>query len=225
MPRPRLRFSLLTVLLVTTIVGMAIVVVMQWRSLAPLRAEVRRLRNEVGDLSVDDPTKLCAIQVNTHDELTWKWRVWVPQGKVYRVREYGGEVPKEGYPEDGGTVWLREPGEHVVEYRIIRDPRDDQWYGWLQTRSGGVGKDAQPWVKWPSRRSSTGGVGTTTQSFEPDRRVELIRHRVSQAGHNVPFEDPAAGFMVWLEPEPVIPVSPASGSSNGNGDREREAEP
>ena len=199
--RLRPRFSLLTALLVTTIVGMAIVLVVQWRALGPLRAEVRRLRDEVGELSVDDPTKLCAIQVDTRDELTWKWRVWIPENRVYRLRLYGEEVPAKGFPNEGGTIWLREPGECVVEYRITRDPRDGKWYGGLKAGPGSVGKDAQPWVEWKSRTSTTGGVGKDTRSFEPDQRVELTRHRVSQADSSDDIEDPAAGFMIWLEPQ------------------------
>jgi hypothetical protein len=38
------------------------------------------------------------------------------------------------------------------------------------------------------------------QTFEPGQRIELIRHRVSQASDSGKIEDPSAGFMVWLEP-------------------------
>lgn len=217
MPRPRLRFSLQTALLLTTIVALAIVVVMQWRDVVPLRAVVHRLRDEVGELSVDDPTKLCAIQVDTRDELTWKWRVWIPKGRVYRLREHGGEVPKEGFPQNGGTVWLRKPGENVVVYRIVRDPRDGTWHGEMKAGSGGAGGNTQPWVERPRRTSTADGVGTSTQSFEPDQRVELMRYRVSQAESSRQIEDPAAGFMIWLEPETGNSAVPTPASSGRNG--------
>jgi hypothetical protein len=194
------RFSLLNTLLLMTIIGLTIVVVQLWREVGPLREEVRGLRNEVGRISVDDPTKLHAIRVDTADELTWKWRIWVPENRVYVIRCFGQEVPKDGFPSEGGSIWLREPGEHVIQYRIERDRRDDKWYGQLETVSGSVGKDLQPWVSWSSKTSTSGGVGNTTRSFDADERVELIRHRVSQSGDSTKIEDPAAGFMIWLEP-------------------------
>lgn len=194
------RFSLLTLLLVTAIIALSVTVAMLYRELIPLREEVARLRNELGELNVEDPTKLHAIRVETDNELEWKWRIWIPEGASYRLRGHGGPVPKEGYPTTGGTTYLRESGEHVIRYRIRRDPRDGRWNGSLHSPTGSVGKDHQPWVEWSSRTSTSGGVGSSTRSYETDQRVEIIRHRVSQASSSTNIEDPAAGFMIWLEP-------------------------
>ena len=98
-------------------------------------------------------------------------------------------------------MYLRESGEHVVRYRIRRDPRDGRWNGSTHTQAGSVGKDHQPWVEWSSRTSTGGGVGASTRSYETDQQVEIIRHRVSEkANSSANIEDPAAGFMIWLEP-------------------------
>jgi hypothetical protein len=199
--RFRPRISLLSALLLMTIVGLMIVVAQLWREVGPLRAEVAQLRNETGRLSVDDPTKIHAIQVNTGDELTWKWRVWIPKGRMYVVRGYGDGVPKEGFPKDGGTMRIREPGEHVITYDIDRDRTSGKWFGkTTMIGTGSVGKDDQSWVTWPSQTSLTSGVSTTAKSFDMGERVEIIRRRVSQAGDSSKIEDPAAGFMIWLEP-------------------------
>lgn len=196
----RPRISLLSALLLMTIVGLTIVVAQLWREVGPLREEVRRLRDEVGVISVDDPAKVHVIQVDTDDDLEWKWRVWLPENRVYVVRAYGDKVPKEGYPNFGGSIWLREPGEHVIRYQIERDPVSDQWYGELKTPTGSVGNDNQPWVEWPAKTSTSGGAGKSTQSFDPGKRIEIIRHRVSQNRDSRKIEDPAAGFMIWMEP-------------------------
>lgn len=200
MPRFRPRISLLSALLLMTIVGLTIVCMQLWQEVAPLRAEVRRLRDEVGYLLVDDPTKVHAIRVDTRDELLWKWRVWVPQGSVYVVSSQADGVPKEGFPEGSGAIWIREPGEHTIEYRIDRDRRNDESYGKMIAGGGSVGHNMQSWVNWGSRISTTGGVPTSTRSFEPGKPIELIRHRVSQASRSDPMEDPSAGFMIWMEP-------------------------
>lgn len=194
------RFSLRTLLLVTAIIALSVTVAMQYRELGPLREEVARLRREVGELTVEDPTKLHAIRVETENELEWKWRIWIPEGASYRLRSHGGPIPKEGYPTDGGTTYLRKPGEYIIRYVIRRDPRDGRWNGSLHSPRGSVGKDHQPWVEWNSRVSMTAGVGQSTQSYETGRLVEITRYRASQADSSEDIEDPAAGFMIWLEP-------------------------
>lgn len=196
----RIRFSISTLVLASTIVALSVTVATLYRELGPLRKEVAMLRNEVGQLHVENPTKLHAIRIDTDNELEWKWRIWIPEGTSYRLRAHGGPVPKQAFPRDGGTMFLREPGEHVIRYRIRRDPRDGRWNGSLHTDSGSVGKDRQRWVEWRSRSSTGGGIGTSTRSFDTDQQVEIIRHRVSQANRSDEIEEHAEGFVIWLEP-------------------------
>ncbi len=201
------RFSLQTLLLLLTIVGMAVgfsALIDKNRRLAAVNAalvkENQRLRDEAGELSIDDKSQLHAMRIPTDNYLEWAWRIWIPEGREYRLRSFGGKVPKEGWPQHGGTMWMRSPGEQVVRYRILRDPRDGHWYGSLSTRGGSVGKDRQVWVGWDSRTSTTGGIGATTEAYPPDQTVEICRHRVSQADSSDQIEDPAAGFVIWLQP-------------------------
>jgi hypothetical protein len=197
----RPRISLLSAFLLMTIVGMAIVIAQLWREVGPLREEVHRLRNETGVLVVDDPTKIHAFQVKTRDELTWKWRMWIPAGRSYVIRSFADGIPKDGFPTSGGSLFIHEPGEYVVGYEIDRDRTDGKWYGKATLAgTGSAGKDHQPWVEWKTRTSTGGGVPNIVRTFEPGHRVELIRHRVSQVSDSTKIEDPSAGFMIWLEP-------------------------
>ncbi|MEZ6072575.1 MAG: hypothetical protein R3C10_20515 [Pirellulales bacterium] len=200
-PRRRPQFSLLTLMLMTSIVALAITVVMLYREVGPLRRELKQLRDETGQLTIDDATKLHAIRVDTQDELEWKWRIWVPKGAQYRLRAEGGSIPEQGYPDSGGTIVISEPGEYVVRYLIRRDPRSGEWRGSLHLNSGSVGEDPQPWVDWSTRSISSSGVGTSTQSFDTDQTVELIRHRVSQQSQGGKLAEPVSGFAVWLQPK------------------------
>jgi hypothetical protein len=187
-------------LLTTFVAALLLTVVILYRELIPLRQEVARLRDEVGELYVVDETKPHAIQAETDNVLEWRWRIWVPKGIKYRVRVYGGLVPAAGFPKDGSTVYLHESGEQVVRYVIRRDPRTNLWNGELRTVGAAVSADEQAWVEWTSRTSTSSGVGQSTKSFEPTETIELIRHRVSQANTSAAIPDPADGFMVWLEP-------------------------
>lgn len=202
------RFSLRTLILIVTISAMAFGLVGMNLKVATLTARIQglvaenlRLRDELGELSIDDETQLHAIRTASGEELEWAWRIWRPEGHEYKLRVDGGSVPKSGYPTEGGTFYLRDPGEMVVRYRIARDPRDEKWYGSLSTRGGSVGSDRQDWVEWSSTTSTTSGVGTTTRSFseDDDQTVELCRHMVSQQKSSSKIEDPAAGFVIWME--------------------------
>jgi hypothetical protein len=98
MYRFRPRISLISALLLMTIVGMAMVIAQLWHEVGPLRKEVRALRNEVGRLSIDDPTKVHAIEVRTNEQLSWKWRVWVPENAKVSFHTKWGNVPRTGVP-------------------------------------------------------------------------------------------------------------------------------
>jgi hypothetical protein len=200
-PPRRPRFSLLTSLLVMTIVGLAIGVWQLWREIAPLRADLRRLRDEVGALSIDDRTKPCAIRVRANDEFTWKWRLWIPEGRSYILKYASEQIPQNGFPKGHGTITLSEPGETWIEYRIAPDPRSGLWMDKLLTPGVSVGSSSQDWVKWSKRTGTGAGVSESTKVFEPGDKIVLARERVSQrATNSSKIEDPSAGFMIWLEP-------------------------
>lgn len=209
--RPRrLRVSLLTLMLLMTIAALAIGLVVVGRNNRRLEeanqslaVENRRLRDEVGELSIDDPKKLYAIRIETDSYLDWRWRIWIPKGRTYRLRCVAGEVPAEGRPQErGGTIMLYDDGDQVIRYQIRRDPRDGKMYGSLSVPGASVSKDEHAWVEWGSWTSTTGGVGTSTCAYPPDKTIELCRHRVSQANSSSGIEDPSAGFLIWLEPLP-----------------------
>ena len=198
---PRPRFSLLTLVLLTTIVALGVTVGLLYRELAPLRAEVSLLRDELGDLNVGDKTKLHVIRAETDNKLHWKWRIWIPEGKEYIVRGVGEDIPKEGWPPFGSSIALREPGEQVVEWVIQYDPEGDRWAGHLQHEGSKAGNDTQPWVQWTDWSSSSHGVETLTKVFETDKTVELYRMRCTNDDDPPKSaDDPLPGFMIWLEP-------------------------
>jgi len=205
--RPRLRFSLLTLLLLTTIVALGLALWQVGSEVVPLREEVRKLRMEAGDLIVEDESKLCAVQVHTDSYLTWKWRIWIPLGKQYRLQCISGRVARNGFVfEEGSTSNLYDSGEFWVAYRIRRDPIDEKWYGSIAMEGRGAGKRLHEWVEWKSISTKTTGVGHLTVVHDSDRPFELIRHRVMKSSisdtgtSNDIAGPPSPGFHIWLEP-------------------------
>jgi len=207
------RFSLLSAILLMAIVGLAIVTVQLYRELKPLRAEVRRLRDEVGVLSIDDPKKVAAIRVRTTPDYIWKWRVWIPEGRSYLLKYAGDTIPKSGIPKANGYITMSQSGEDWVQFKITPEAGATRWAGYLETPHGSIGSASQDWVKWKQTVGSGDGVGHMSKDFEPDKVIVLERHRVSQTvNSSSQIEDPSAGFMIWLEPAngPVAPGSAVS---------------
>jgi hypothetical protein len=205
MPRIRPRLSLLTALLLMTIVGLAIVVVQFWLEIRPLRNEVRDLRNEVGRLSIDDDSKLHAIEVRTGEEHMWKWRAWVPEGENVELHSQWGKVPRIGVPAFQNTLAL-ESGEQWITLTAKRDQESGQWVSSLSTRQGSVGAIIQPgehWFDWTSSTATSDGV-THTTFVAPDNKspVVLKRFRIAQVNSSDDLNksnEPTAGFIIWLE--------------------------
>ena len=198
------RFSLLTLLLLGTIIGLSLAVWKLGGLVKPLQEEVRRLRAEVGELHVEDPDMFHAIQVETDNRLEWKWRVLIPKGAKYKVHSSSGEIPEEGYPDDDlDTTYVREGGEFVLRFVVEEDPRDGLWKGRRIFGSGWVGADHQPWIEWGNARHISSGIGTSTDAYPKDQTVEIIRFRAENRDPEaVKRNDPAVGFMIWMEPIP-----------------------
>jgi hypothetical protein len=205
-PAPRrLRFSLRTLVSLVTIIAMAIVIALLYAELVPLREENRRLRDEIGELSIEDESKFHAILMpqSNPGEFKWKWRIWIPEGSAYVLQYASKAVPKQGFPQGYGSgITIRDSGEHWVEYQVFRDPESGGWNDMLSTRQGSISGGHQDWPDWLPRTGAGTAVGDTTRVFEPDRTIELARWHISQAKSSRLIKYPSAGYMIWFTPIP-----------------------
>jgi hypothetical protein len=203
MPRPRI--SILTALLLMTILGMGIVVVRQWREISPLRAENELLRNETGRLSIEDPTKIHAIEVRTGEALLWKWRVWNPEGQTLIVRAHWGKIPSSSMPPADGSLHLK-PGENWITMRAHASATGNTWSAKLESDGNGLGMsipEADRWWQWPTTSSTENGIGFRTKVFDDDDRYFVLkRFRVTSINNRGIVSNPSTpttGFIIWLE--------------------------
>ncbi len=120
----RLRFSLATLLLVTTIAAMGITITLLMREVGPLRAEVKFLREERGKLWVQDESKIHVIRIPDYtDEGVNKYRVYLPPGRNYKCVYQANDIPRKEIPSNGvdGELPEIEPGESILMLRFKPD--------------------------------------------------------------------------------------------------------
>jgi hypothetical protein len=127
----RWRFSLRTLLLLVVVVCIAIPMAIQTYKLYHAEAEIRRLRNEVGYLSVEEPGKVHVIAVALNEPDTWRWRIHLPRDVRYSWCLGFGDIPAKGVPRPKLRHTSNEPYSdkdvEVVVTARLRQLDDGDW--------------------------------------------------------------------------------------------------
>lgn len=229
--RRRWRFSLRTLLLVTTIVAMALVIAWQYRELQPLRAENRRLNEERGTLVLVDPERVNAIHIPSRfaGGAANAFRVSIPPGRRYLAIVVVNEIPRTGYPEARilrsfrGIVGTSkhvgyaslDPGEHVIAVEV-----QEHWDGKQNKQDvrivcgipgttplyANLGLSADGWPNSAAEayRGWTDVIASRTEIAGDDGRLVLLRKRLQPT---FAAEPPISEFArTFVAPEPNEPL-------------------
>lgn len=224
---PRLRYSLATLILLATIVCLLVALWTTSRRFRQatleaetLRAEIQKYREEMGYLTISDPSKVHAIGVPAHGNFKWQWRVYQPENRRFRIHVVTGGVPKAGVPAPGtssGSASMIESGELLLYAAVEKDHRGNWVFCVEEGNSGGASQTGihQTHEQWLER-----GVGWSTeqvrpgrtQAFEPGRPIVLLRLRVYESVENAEDgqtstsfrepDEPCDGLMVWIDETP-----------------------
>lgn len=225
MPRPRL--SLSTALLLLTIVGMAIVMVRLWIEVEPLRADNRRLRGEIGELTVDDPTKIYAMQLSRAGFRSWRFRVYLPvtsSQKPYWLRIATAGIPLSGPAEQwSGSGSTLPSGEHVIDVDVLPEKDSDGRNIVVVTRGTDESHTSMKSDQYPDFEPKEPAdyswgwqsVGSEQEVFDPTSPVTLLRFRPQRKTvlgrdsqgritqwQNGEINEPTEGLFIWIDQEP-----------------------
>ncbi len=202
MRRFRPRISLLTALILMTIVGMAIVIAQLWREVGPLRTEVSQLREQVGVLKIDDPSRIHAIAVPSDAEGVLKWRIYVPTGTTAVLRAKCGDITRTGYPE-GKFVYKLSAGEHLLKFTARKYESRGSWVAEIESPQSSSmitlafnDEDLFGTGVFESQR-----VFSETEVMNKSGKLTLVRTRFAPPGNGpiLATETPSPGFIIWLE--------------------------
>jgi hypothetical protein len=215
---PRAKFSLRTLLVLVAVICFAIGSYVVGRKLSDADREIRKLRNEVGVLTVDDPTKVHVIAVNVDEPNTWRWRLFIPKGHKYSWNIAAENIPRHEPPPKSGTAgfsnmpyWERD-NELLVTAKL-RKGDDGNWRLSVDPRigdstsqlTGATLQISNEQIKWMTdgRGSGTDGqvAGDRGVSVrEPEGPIILLQRRPTDASGQ-PSPNPMPGFMIWLKEE------------------------
>jgi hypothetical protein len=181
----------------------------QYREMRLLREENARLRDELGELKIDEGTenKLQAIAMPTSEDMVWKWRVHVPNRQNIFLTFHVGKIDDSDIPARNGGTALS-PGEYVVT-ATYRQDHNGVWQWFLEEKPyQGGGADSSysdavsdGYVKMLAGSHSTvvTGVSKAVTTVDPAKALVLLRFRASAQPLAVSTRhEEAEGILVWV---------------------------
>ena len=171
--------------------------------LVSLREEVVVLREENGTITITEPGKIHAIRLETDCPLTWKWRVYVPEGRKVVFRHQAFEIPKDAFCGKVGMVPLSGPAEVVVVARI--EKCNSKYYNWRSVVSvnGGscynyIPPESSQWLETGTAGFSHTGVGRSVAVEKDEGPFLLHRRRNHSPGAAYDINELEDGLIVWI---------------------------
>ncbi len=212
--RLRLRFSLLNFMLLVTIICLGVGLWSQSRERAKLWDEVQKWRKEAGYFEIQDTQRVHAVRLPSIEDLTWRWRLYVPAGKQYKLHHMQGEIPRETGGSTTGHGWeVLESGEYVVTCAIRKSARGT-WQLVFHTPSGrdasGIDDEYLGWLQSPGHTSQATGVQDGVKLKRNEEPLVLLHLRAlpnatvdvsgSQSLGSSNFPGGATdGLMIWID--------------------------
>ena len=208
---PRFRFSLKTLFLVLLFVSLAASNLFTSYRLKQLHEENLALRKETGRLVIKDPAKLNVVAVPTFEDLTWRWRVHVPEGSRQRIALSGGQIPVTGFSGSFSATHL--PAGDYLLTAVVRRNHLDKWTLTVGHSGGAVSTSvADEHADWlgdgpgVSRGWSTSQAGQSDAELRgPGEKLTLLRLRVmvpsadGKSSHSI--DEPSDGVLIWIDDE------------------------
>ena len=176
-----------------------------------LKHEVSKFRREMGHLEITDDKKIHAIALPSLEDLTWRWRIYVPQS--LELHWGFDEISNEGLHARYAKVGARlREGEQVLTCAIRKSAHGD-WLLLCQSspdnNKTGVGlpDGCEPWfTEQRGVAFDVSGVRFTQVVSEPSEPLVLLRqreHGFNERSNDIRKEPPTKkrdGLLLWIAP-------------------------
>ncbi len=199
-PKSRLgpRFSLLSMFLTITLACLSIAHYMRTEEAAALEEENRRLRMELGEMTIGDPDKVYARQLATADPMVRKCRVYLPPDGDFSLQVAFG-WPKLTFPQDRPRGPSRQlPRGEQFTLTVIFSFEDGAWKYMIYYPTVGHGSSSPTYDFSWLKHSSTIPPHMPQRERTADGPIEILRIADNRPGAVVSGQ--VDGFMIWLQP-------------------------
>jgi hypothetical protein len=214
------KYSLRTLLVVVAMACFAIGSYVIGTRLSEAERELRTLRNETGNLTVDDRSKVHVIALDSDEQNSWRWRMFVPKGRKYSLNISAESIPKDDVPPQAQMAgysnepyWERE--NEVLVTAKLRQLDDGNWRLSVSPRigdsknqmAGAALQIPKEKLQWMTEVSATDGrvAGSNgVKIFKASEPIILLQRRPCERqpdGSYQPSPNPMPGFMIWLKEE------------------------
>ena len=201
------RFSLREMVLLVAVVALAVSHSMTSLRLRTVSEENRLLRQEVNRFPLDDESLLHVAALQSTDNLTWRWRLHVPESGTFVLRTENANLPESGLPTKLGYVGDELPKGDVYVTVTVQKDRDQRWTVVTLIPAPKMKSRffiPQSNASWLEQRASFGVRQMGMDGIKSIPRGEvgvLLRVRKSKIVANGVTVDmnPTDGVMVWIE--------------------------
>jgi hypothetical protein len=198
--RFRGQFAIGDLLLLLTVVAAWTAYLVSFQRAERLKTEIKNLQKTVGELVVDDTSKLNAIGQTVVRYPDEAWQVYLPEGRTYTVHMATRGIKSEGFPENERTAEIGS-GRHRFELRHHRDQQKQLKFVIAVDDEVRIEMQENPdWNKIGG--SSSTGIGKTQEAIDVGQPLVLKRLRVNVGTANSsttpPPGEPVNGLLVWI---------------------------
>lgn len=171
--------------------------------------ELRLYRQQLGILAIQDPAMAHVIALETHQNMVWKFRVFVPVATSFAVKSVVGKIPEVELPQAKPSNTIG-PGEWILTFSLTRRT-DGKWVERIDRVSDSLiyehfAKVHESEIDWQrifilGDRKILEPVESQKAS-DADLPIQLVRVRAKpdMFRRNRDMDPPTDGFMFWLEP-------------------------
>ena len=205
------KFSILTLLLATTIFGLTVSLIFTNKRLAQKSSQLDSLLSEVRHLNIEDDNEIHVVNIPGFGENSWRWRIFLPNDRQFRLRSAYNNVPKLSLPSNPPDNYrcALPSGEFILTATIHES--DGKWMLTFNAERNGNSKlTYKTNVRAKNTRwleQSSGNPTYLAGQFEsvartPDKPFILLSHRNGFRPTPNTFTsdpNPTDGVMIWIQ--------------------------
>jgi hypothetical protein len=170
-------------------------------------------------LAASDPKRIHATALSTHNRMGWKWRVYLPPGKDWKIKGAIGRIPGRGHqPQEGDIasqdiMRLDQSRIIALEGHISRDHFEDNWvltveadrrvFSGNEIAVWGLDEEVADYVigKRDAASVTAGSMDIGRVRTKTNEELQLLMWRYEPKVDPPPPGDDRRlpGFVIWIE--------------------------